>query len=90
MENLYLQKDIDKGVKPFQKIRDAVGREMDIMVELHSMWNLSAKRIAKALREPIEPLWYEDPIPMDNLNALADFRNLLRLLLQPSETMSLD
>ena len=38
--------DIDKGVEPFQKIRDAVGRKMDIMVELHSMWNLpSAKRI---------------------------------------------
>ena len=82
-------KDIDKGVEPFQKIRDAVGREMDIMVELHSMWNLpSAKRIAKAL-EPIEPLWYEDPIPMDNLDALADFRKFTHIPVTASETMSL-
>ena len=62
---------------------------MDIMVELHSMWNLpSAKRIAKAL-EPIEPLWYEDPIPMDNLDALADFRKFTHIPVTASETMSL-
>ena len=81
--------DIDKGLDPFQKIRDAVGRKMDIMVELHSMWNLpSAKRIAKAL-EPIEPLWYEDPIPMDNLDALADFRKFTHIPVTASETLSL-
>ncbi|MEC9450963.1 MAG: mandelate racemase/muconate lactonizing enzyme family protein [Chloroflexota bacterium] len=81
--------DIDKGLEPFQKIRDAVGRKMDIMVELHSMWNLpSAKRIAKAL-EPIEPLWYEDPIPMDNLDALADFRKFTHIPVTASETLSL-
>ena len=81
--------DIDKGVEPFQKIRDAVGRKMDIMVELHSMWNLpSAKRIAKAL-EPIEPLWYEDPVPMDNLDALADFRKFTHIPVTASETLSL-
>ena len=48
-------KDIDKGVEPFQKIRDAVGREMDIMVELHNVEFTFSKRIAKAL-ELIEPL----------------------------------
>ena len=81
--------DIDKGMEPFQKIRDAVGRKMDIMVELHSMWNLpSAKRIAKAL-EPIEPLWYEDPIPMDNLDALSDFRKFTHIPVTASETLSL-
>ena len=81
--------DIDKGLEPFQKIRDAVGRKMDIMVELHSMWNLpSAKRIAKAL-EPIEPLWYEDPIPMDNLDALADYKRSTRIPVTASETLTL-
>jgi len=81
--------DIDKGVEPFQKIRDAVGRKMDIMVELHSMWNLpSAKRIAKAL-EPIEPLWYEDPLSMNNLDALADYRSFTKIPVTASETLSL-
>ena len=81
--------DIDKGIEPFQKIRDAVGRKMDIMAELHSMWNLpSARRITKAL-EPIEPLWCEDPIPMDNLDALADYRHSTRIPVTASETLSL-
>ena len=32
--------DLKKGIEPFQKIRDAVGDAMEIMVELHSLWNL--------------------------------------------------
>ena len=32
--------DLDKALEPFKKIRDAVGRDMDIMVELHGLWTL--------------------------------------------------
>ena len=45
--------ELRKGLEPFEKIRNAVGDRIDIMVELHSLWNLpTAKRIAQAL-EPL-------------------------------------
>lgn len=80
--------DLDKGLEPFRKIRDAVGRKMEIMVELHSLWNLpTAIRIAKALEE-FEPRWYEDPIRMDNLDALSQFKASTHIPTCASETVA--
>jgi len=64
--------DLKKGLAPFEKIRAAVGDRMDIMCELHSMWNRpSAVKIARAL-EDIGPLWVEDPVFMDHLASLGE------------------
>ncbi len=73
-DGLYISSaDLRKGLEPFEKIRKAVGDRIDIMVEMHSLWKLpTAKRIAQAL-EQYSPYWYEDPIKMDSLQALADF-----------------
>jgi galactonate dehydratase len=79
--------DLKQGLEPFQKIRDAVGDEMDIMVELHSLWNLpSAIKIAKALEE-LEPAWYEDPIKMDDFDALRRFSEATSIPTAASETL---
>jgi L-alanine-DL-glutamate epimerase-like enolase superfamily enzyme len=79
--------NLKKGLKPFQQIRDAVGDEMAIMVELHSLWNLpSAIKIAKALEE-FEPAWYEDPIKMDDLDALRRFSESTNVPTAASETL---
>jgi L-alanine-DL-glutamate epimerase-like enolase superfamily enzyme len=65
--------DLERALEPFRKIRAAVGLEMDIMVELHGLWNLpTARRIAGALEE-FQPYWYEDPLRADNVDALAAF-----------------
>src|SRR5579859_2865125 len=81
-------REIEQGVKPFRDIRDAVGMQMEIAVELHSRWNLQcAIRIAEALEE-IRPMWYEDPIKMDNPDALAQFARSTRVPTTASETMT--
>ncbi|MGD9711212.1 MAG: mandelate racemase/muconate lactonizing enzyme family protein [Thermomicrobiales bacterium] len=71
---LYISnRDLNKALEPFRKIRNAVGNDMDIMVEFHSLWNLpTAKKIARALEE-FEPFWFEDPLKADNLDALAEY-----------------
>ena len=44
--------DLEKALEPFRRIRKAVGNKIDIMVELHSLWNLpTAKKIFAALEE---------------------------------------
>jgi L-alanine-DL-glutamate epimerase-like enolase superfamily enzyme len=79
---------LNRGLEPFRQIRRAVGNKMEIAVELHSRWNLpSAIRIAEALEE-IEPLWYEDPIRMDNADALAEFASKTRVPTTASETLT--
>jgi galactonate dehydratase len=79
--------DLKAGLEPFRKIRAAVGDRMEIMVELHSLWDLPcAKRIAQALEE-YTPTWFEDPIRMDDLDALAEFTRSTRVPVAASETL---
>jgi L-alanine-DL-glutamate epimerase-like enolase superfamily enzyme len=80
--------DLGKALEPFEKIRAAVGTRIDIMVELHSLWRFpAALKIAKAL-EPFEPYWYEDPVRMDSLPALARFAESTRVPVCASETVA--
>lgn len=75
------------AIRPFELIRTAVGDRMEIMVELHSLWNLPmAKDIAKAL-EPFSPRWYEDPIRMNSPQALAEFARSTSVWTCASETL---
>jgi galactonate dehydratase len=79
---------IEEGLRPWRQIRDAVGNRMEIALEMHSVWNLpSAIRIAKAV-EPYDPLWFEDPVRMDNLDALAQFKASTPVPTTASETLS--
>jgi galactonate dehydratase len=75
------------ALKPFELIRERVGDRMDIMVEFHSLWNLTtAKRIARAL-EPFAPTWFEDPIRMNSPQALAEYARATHVPVCASETM---
>lgn len=79
---------LEQGLTPFRQIRNAVGHRMEIAVELHSRWNLpAAVRIAEALEE-IRPMWLEDPIRMDNPDALAEFAGKTRVPITASETLT--
>jgi L-alanine-DL-glutamate epimerase-like enolase superfamily enzyme len=79
--------DLKKALRPFEQIRKAVGDRMDIHVEFHSLWQLPAAiRIAQAL-EPFDPFWYEDPVKMNNLDALADYARRTRVWVTASETL---
>ncbi|MDP6475333.1 MAG: mandelate racemase/muconate lactonizing enzyme family protein [Alphaproteobacteria bacterium] len=79
--------DLDKALEPFRQIRDAVGDKMDIMVELHSLWRFPAAiKIAEALEE-FDPFWYEDPIRMDSIEAVAEFAGATNVPVCASETL---
>lgn len=80
--------DLNRALEPFRKIRNAVGDEMEIMVEFHSLWNLPmAKKITHALEE-FNPCWYEDPLKADNLDALAELASTTVVPITISETLS--
>jgi len=79
--------DLKSALRPFEKIRSAVGDRMDIMVEFHSMWQLlPAMQIAKALA-PYQTFWHEDPIKMDSLSSLRRYAAVSPAPISASETL---
>lgn len=66
--------EINEGLEPFRRIRDAVGDRMDIMLEGHGYWDLPmAKKIARAV-EPYHPAWLEDLILAHDIDAIAELK----------------
>jgi galactonate dehydratase len=64
------QADLDQGLAVVEAIREAAGSGMDLMVELHGLWNRpAATRILRALA-PYRPAWVEDPLRPDAVDAL--------------------
>ena len=54
-----------------EAVRDAVGPDVEIMIEMHGRFSAStAIRLADRLR-PLRPSWIEEPVPPENLKALA-------------------
>lgn len=87
--NYITDEQIEKGLIPFKKIREAVGKKIDVMCELHSLWNVpSAIRIMREL-EPYNIFWAEDPLcKMDNIAALKNLKAQTGVPICGSETLS--
>jgi L-alanine-DL-glutamate epimerase-like enolase superfamily enzyme len=52
-------------------LRDAVGTRADLLFGTHGQFTPSgAKRMARRI-EPFEPLWFEEPVPPENPEAMA-------------------
>lgn len=59
-----------KAVGLIEAVRDAVGPECEIMVEMHGRFNpATAIRIARQL-EQFDPAWIEEPVPPENFEEL--------------------
>jgi len=79
--------DLNHALAPFEKIRKRVGNKMDIMVEFHSLWQLTpAIGIARALA-PFGTFWHEDPIRMDSLASLKRYAEASTAPICASETL---
>jgi L-alanine-DL-glutamate epimerase-like enolase superfamily enzyme len=64
-------RDVDAGLNIVKAIRDAVGKDIEIIIEGHSRWDLNcAIRIGKAL-EPYDVLWMEDMMKPDSVADLS-------------------
>jgi hypothetical protein len=67
--------DLKKGLIPLQKVRDAVGEKISLMLELHALWSPNAaKKIFEATKD-LNLSWIEDPIYPDLLDDYAILRS---------------
>jgi L-alanine-DL-glutamate epimerase-like enolase superfamily enzyme len=65
--------DLGRALEPLRKIRSTVGDRMDVMLEMHSVWDLPSARSIAAAVDELAPFWYEDPVKLDDLGALREF-----------------
>jgi galactonate dehydratase len=73
------------AVRIVEAVREAVGPDVEIMVEMHGRFNpRGAVEAARAL-EDVEPAWLEEPIPPDNPAALGRVRAGTRLPIATGE-----
>jgi galactonate dehydratase len=81
---------VSDPVRKVAALREAVGDEMDIMIDLHGppwMTPGDAARLARAL-EPYHLLFIEDPIAPDNLEGYKRIRDAAQVPLAAGERMS--
>ena len=74
----YLQisgKDLDNALKCVAAVREAVGNGVDLLIEGHGRFDVpTGIKIAQELA-PFKPMWFEEPVPPNNLEALKAVRD---------------
>lgn len=74
----YLQisnRDLDTAIECVAKVREAVGDGVDLLIEGHGRFDVATGiKIAKEL-EPFKPMWFEEPVPPNNTEALKAVRD---------------
>ncbi len=67
-------KEMTHVINLIEAIRNALGYEFDLAIDCHGQFDLpSAITLVKAI-EPLRLLWLEEPVPAENIDALAQVR----------------
>ena len=82
------QSDISRSVAFCEKIRAAVGDKADLLFGTHGQFSTAgAIQLGKAL-ERFSPMWFEEPIPPDNLLEFAKVAAALRIPIATGERLT--
>lgn len=80
--------DISQSVAFCAAIRDAVGDKADLLFGTHGQFSTAgAIRLGRAL-EPYSPLWYEEPVPPDNVAEMAKVAQAVRIPVATGERLT--
>lgn len=80
--------DISMSVDFCRALRDAVGDRADLLLGTHGQFTpAGAIRLGQAL-EPYAPLWFEEPVPPDNVDAMARVASQVRIPIATGERLS--
>ena len=82
-----LNSSIRQGIERIRRIREAIGQDIDLMVDCHSRFNPGLFiQTAKEL-EDVKLFWLEDPIPLDNLSDHCRIRQSVSTPLATGENL---
>ena len=67
---------LGEDIKRLELVRDVIGNDKDLMIDVNRAWDLATATEAARLLEPLKPRWLEEPVRWD------DDRRELKLLSQ--------
>ena len=78
---------LDEAVSVVAAIRDAVGPDVELLVEVHRRLSpMAAIDVAKRL-EPLRPYWFEEPCPPDDVAAIKEVKEKTTIPVVTGEAM---
>lgn len=82
-----LDADLSFGLSILDAIREEVGMEMDLYLELHSLWQPKAAQRLIAELEKYSLAWIEDPIRADHTSELATLKGMASMPVAVGENL---
>ncbi|HLI52679.1 MAG TPA: mandelate racemase/muconate lactonizing enzyme family protein, partial [Thermomicrobiaceae bacterium] len=80
--------DEDLAIAIVEAVRDAVGPNVDLMIEGHCRFSVgTAVRIGDRLT-PFRPAWFEEPVPHQNINSVVEVARHLSVPVATGESFS--
>jgi galactonate dehydratase len=64
----------EQAVANVRAVREAVGPDFEVLIEAHRRLAPAVARSVGKKLAPLRPFWYEEPVPPENLPALAEVR----------------
>ncbi len=85
---LYVSREGERAfVDTVTAVREAVGPDVDLLIEGHRrLAPMHAVRLARQIA-PLGIYWYEEPVPVDNVAALAEVRSQAPMPIVTGETL---
>lgn len=79
--------ELSSALACIRAVVEAVGPEVDILIEGHGRFNIpTAMRVGRAL-EDFDITWFEEPIPPDNPEGLAELKQRVRVPIAGGERL---
>ena len=81
------KKDELAAVDNVRAVREAVGSEVDLLIEVHRrLAPMHAIKVSSQI-EAFQPFWYEEPVPPENIPALAQVRRRINMPVVTGEAL---
>ncbi len=78
--------EVARGTAVLEAVREEVGEDMRLMVELHGLWDRRCATLLCDAVAPYRPFWVEDPMRPDAVEGLARLREDVDVTLATGET----
>lgn len=87
LDRVDLRRSIDVGLERLRAVREAVGEDVDVLVDCHGRFTrYLARRVAQEV-EALDLFWFEEPVPCTQLQGLASVTAFTSLPVASGESL---
>ena len=84
---VFKRKDLEMAGERMRMVREAVGDDVDIMLDCHGRFTSADAIKVGMLVEPYKPLFFEEPVPPEDVDAMVKVSRSLRIPIATGERL---